>query len=242
MHLDIFMPIIVGDYLKETMHLSPEQHGIYDLLLMNYWVRGEALPDDDEYLARVAKASLCQWQTHRPVIGKFFGIADGKWVHTRTEEQLAVARRKMETKSKSGKMGASARWNGKRMAEPMADALAPRWQNDANQSQSQNHNIDIVNKADGKVSYSFRALKLANHIVSNLTGWHYDNCKVQVADLSNRSLASVIEPFLKRISDEKLIAAWHEAVRIAHGASVDGLAHNATAYAIQCFKEQAAKL
>lgn len=98
--------------------------------------------------------------------------------------------------------------------------------------------IDIVNRVDGKASYSFRALAAANLIISNSSSWHYDNCKVQITELSSRSLASVIEPFIENFSNDKLLKAWHEAVRIAHSATVDGLARNPTAYAIQCFKEQ----
>lgn len=234
------MPLYVGDYLKDTMHLTPEQHGIYDLLLMNYWTRREALPDDDEYLARVSKTSLQTWHSHRSVISKFFTVADGKWTQKRSEKELAKALKQLEAKSRGGKMGAIARWNSKTMGEPMGKPMPSQWQNDAHQRQRQHQRqLDIDNKVDGKSSYSFRALKVSNLIIANLTAWHYDNCKVQLADLSPRSLASVIEPFLEKISDDKtFFKAWHEAVRIAHSASVDGLARNPTAYAIQCFKEQ----
>ncbi|HVU07828.1 MAG TPA: DUF1376 domain-containing protein [Verrucomicrobiae bacterium] len=247
MKVDVYMPLYIGDYLKDTMHLTPEQHGIYDLLLMNYWIRGEALPDDDEYLARVTKSSLTAWHSHRPVIGKFFAIGQGRWTHERTEQELDKARKQKEAKSKGGKIGALARWNSKPKGEPMAmpltDPMANSKQDDARQRQRQHYiDIDIDNRADGKGGYSVRALQIAHHIIGNSSGWHYDNCKVQIGELSSRSLASVIEPFLKRIADnQKFLRAWQEAARIAHGAAVDGLARNPTAYAIQCFKEQITK-
>lgn len=241
MKVDIYMPLYIGDYLKDTMHLSPEQHGIYLLLLMNYWSQGGPLPDENDYLARVTKSSLEAWQSHRSVIGRFFTITDGMWRHERVDFELAKALKHKEAKSKGGKMGALARWNSKAIAEPLTKPLANEWQNDARQRQH-HHQIDIDNKADGKASYSFRALKIANLIVSNSTAWHYDNCKVSLEELSNRSLASVIEPFLDTVPDDKtFFKAWQQAVNIAHGASVDGLARNPTAYAIQCFKEQIQK-
>lgn len=116
------MPLYVGDYLKDTMHLSPEQHGVYDLLIMNYWIRGEALPDNDDYLARVSKSSLETWHSHRSVIGSFFIIGEGLWRHKRVELELEKARKLRESKSKGGKMGAFAKWRGKAMPVPMAEA------------------------------------------------------------------------------------------------------------------------
>ena len=39
-----YLPIWIGDYLKETRHLSTEEHGAYLLLLFQYWTRQEAFP------------------------------------------------------------------------------------------------------------------------------------------------------------------------------------------------------
>ena len=161
MKVDIYMPLYIGDYLKDTMHLTPEQHGIYDLLLMNYWIRGEALPDEDEYLARVSKSSLVAWHSHRPVISKFFTIGQGHWLHERTEQELVKARKQKEAKSKGGKIGALARWNSKNKGEPMAmplaEPMAQPKQDDARQHQRQHHHhidIDIDNRADARSKFS----------------------------------------------------------------------------------------
>jgi uncharacterized protein YdaU (DUF1376 family) len=41
------MQLFVAEYLADTMHLNAIQHGGYLLLLMNYWQRGKALPNND---------------------------------------------------------------------------------------------------------------------------------------------------------------------------------------------------
>ncbi len=244
MKVDIFMPLYVGDYLRDTMHLTAEQHGAYFLLLLHYWVRGSALPDDDAYLGNVSKVEPQVWLKLRPTLARFFSIRDGQWFHGRVERELELAHRRRESFKIRSEKGVAAR-KAKHQEQPEVElegqhqvAPAPNLGSTTSMSMSPSP-IDIDNKADGKPGYSFRALQLANLIIGNSTAWHYDNCKVEIAELSSRSLASVIEPFIKKFPDDgKLAAAWHEAVRIAHGAAVDGLARNPTGYAIQCFKEQ----
>lgn len=83
---------------------------------------------------------------------------------------------------------------------------------------------------------TFAALTLANRICSNQDGWHYDNCKVKLDRLNPPGLRSVIEPFAETVTGPKILKCWKDAVFTAHGAKVDGLAKDATAYAVSCFK------
>jgi len=86
-----FMPWWVGDYLRDTQHLTRDQHGGYMLLLAAYWTRGSALPDDDARLAAIVKATPAEWRKLRPVLAEFFIVANGVWVQKRAEEEIAKA-------------------------------------------------------------------------------------------------------------------------------------------------------
>lgn len=108
---DEWMPLHVRKYLGDTMRLTRDQHGAYLLLLMDYWMTGEALPDDDGQLAAVCKATPSEWKRLRKVLEPFFQIEDGKWVQKRAEEELVKARSMVAAKSKAGKEGAAKRWH-----------------------------------------------------------------------------------------------------------------------------------
>ena len=110
-----WMRFFPADYLADTRRLTTEQHGAYLLLLMDSWSSG-ALPDDDAVLGRVAGLDAERWAQVRPVIARYFEIADGKWVHARIEQEREHAQAYAQASSGRGKKAAAARW-GKKKAE-----------------------------------------------------------------------------------------------------------------------------
>jgi uncharacterized protein YdaU (DUF1376 family) len=107
---DAWMPLWIGAYLGDTMRLTTIQHGAYLLLLMAYWRDRAPLPDDDDELRSITKASKEEWKKMRPVLAKFFRVDNGVWWHKRIERELEHAsERNAKAKSKA-KAGAQARW------------------------------------------------------------------------------------------------------------------------------------
>ena len=103
-----YMRIYWADYDADTAHLTTMQHGIYLLLIKNYWQRGAALPDDETKLARIAKVSIKDWRHNADVIREFFSIQENLWTHKRIAEELS----RVEAKSLKAKDAALA--NAKR--------------------------------------------------------------------------------------------------------------------------------
>lgn len=86
-----YMPLFVADYLADTAHLSAAEHGAYLMLIMNYWQRGKALPDDDRKLARIARMTDAEWAEVKPSIIDFFLVVGGEWRHSRIDKEIAIA-------------------------------------------------------------------------------------------------------------------------------------------------------
>lgn len=107
---DTWMPLYIGDYLADTMHLQPEQHGVYMLLLMASWMRGGTLPDDDAQLALLSRCELKVWRRLRPVISGFFQIDSGTWRHKRVMAELGRATEQAAKAEEKARKAASVRW------------------------------------------------------------------------------------------------------------------------------------
>lgn len=96
-----WMPLYVGDYLRDTRDLNTLQHGAYLLLIMHYW-QHDALPTDDARLAAIAGLSVAQWRRIRePVQAKF---AEG-WKHKRIDAELARLDRAVMQRRLAGRSG-----------------------------------------------------------------------------------------------------------------------------------------
>lgn len=118
---DDWMPLWIGSYLADTMHLQTVQHGAYFLLLMAYWRDRQPLPDDDDTLRSITKTDRSEWKKMRPVLAKFFKIGEGVWWHKRVEEEIAIADSRKAASRLKAKTAAEARW-GKSQNSPPNDA------------------------------------------------------------------------------------------------------------------------
>lgn len=138
---DLYMPIVIADYLGDTMHLTRDQHGGYLLLLMAYWRRGGPLPDDDSALAQIAKATPQEWRRLRKALSPFFTIDGGHWAQGRADKELERARKLIEDRSTAGRRGAQSRWqtHSKPIANGWQGARQTACQTDATQTHTHTH-------------------------------------------------------------------------------------------------------
>lgn len=116
---DIWMPVYVGDYVADTLHLTTEQQGAYWLLILACWKAGGELPDDDGQLAAITRLRLAKWRTHAAVLRPFFAVQGTKLIHRRVAAELARARDLSAKRSEAGKRG------GRPRKSPQGESKAP---------------------------------------------------------------------------------------------------------------------
>lgn len=100
--VDIWMPIYIGDYLRDTQDLTLEEHGAYMLLMMHYWMREGNIGND---VSRIARACRADEKTCGFILGFFFETDGLSYRHKRIDEELEKAHNRRESASENGKKG-----------------------------------------------------------------------------------------------------------------------------------------
>ncbi|HLP99184.1 MAG TPA: YdaU family protein [Sideroxyarcus sp.] len=107
---DAWMPLWIGAYLADTLHLSRDEHGGYLLLIMAYWRNGGPLQDDDKKMAAIVRATQKEWKSLKPVLAEFFDCSEGQWSHKRIDQELSSASDKQSKAKSKAQAAAQARW------------------------------------------------------------------------------------------------------------------------------------
>lgn len=94
----------LGDYARDTAHLTIIEHGAYNLLLDRCYTTEQGIPDGQAHrLARartpVEKAAVDS------VLSEFFSLVDGHWVNRRVTEEIEKAHRRIGAAKENGKRG-----------------------------------------------------------------------------------------------------------------------------------------
>lgn len=94
----------LGDYAKDTAHLTMLEHGAYGLLLDRYYGTEQGIPADQAH--RVARARTREEkQAVDAVLSEFFTLRDGVWVNQRAEEEIEKAKVRIDAAKNNGKRG-----------------------------------------------------------------------------------------------------------------------------------------
>lgn len=101
----------IGDYRKDTSHLSLLEHGIYRLLLDTYYLDEGPLCSDKAKLMRThCIRSADEVQALENVLEDFFELTEDGYFHKKCDEELT----KVYEKSAKARAAAEKRWDKKR--------------------------------------------------------------------------------------------------------------------------------
>jgi uncharacterized protein YdaU (DUF1376 family) len=98
----------IGDYTKDTSHLSLLEHGVYARLLDVYYLRESGIPKDQVYRLIGARAKA-ERAAVDGVLSEFFELVDGVWIQKRCQEVIAEYHRFLEKQAAAGRASAAKR-------------------------------------------------------------------------------------------------------------------------------------
>jgi uncharacterized protein YdaU (DUF1376 family) len=128
-----FYPRHIGDYLKDTSHLSLLEHGVYSRLLDVYYTREAALPDS-EACRLVGARTKEERGAVETVLNEFFKLVGGVWTHSRCDREIEAYHDKQRKASAS----ANARWSHtERNANASPNAMRTHTEGNAPNNQNQ---------------------------------------------------------------------------------------------------------
>lgn len=118
----------IGDYRRDTAHLSLTEHGVYQQLMDTYYLAEQPLTLDHADLMRThCVRSADEVQAFENVLKDFFIRTDHGYIHKRCDIEIDA----FHAKSKSASESAKARWERIR-CERIANAMPPVSEMDAN--------------------------------------------------------------------------------------------------------------
>lgn len=134
-----WMPLYIGDYRRDTAHLSTLEHGAYMLLIMHYWETGP-LPVDRVRLARIAGLTVKRFNPVWVSLRGFFTEANAEQLpskcfrHKRIDQERENAERVSFQRSLAGFKGGKASRGKNNLGRYVGKAIAKQ-----TGTQSQSH-------------------------------------------------------------------------------------------------------
>ena len=108
----------IGDYRRETPHLTLLEHGVYMTLMSTYYANEEALPIDEKQLFRIAGARTDEEkEAVKNVVSEFFKQTETQWVHSRIDFELQKYQTRAEINRENGQKGGRSKGNSKNKAK-----------------------------------------------------------------------------------------------------------------------------
>jgi len=94
----------LGDYAKDTGHLSILEHGAYTLLLDRYYSTEAGIPETQAF--RLARARTPEErEAVETVLAEFFELVGGFWINRRAEEEIEKAKARIDAAKENGRKG-----------------------------------------------------------------------------------------------------------------------------------------
>jgi uncharacterized protein YdaU (DUF1376 family) len=134
----------IGDYARDTAHLTPLEDLAYRRMLDLYYASERPLPSNRQGLYRLLRLRTKEeTKAVDSVLQEFFTEIDGSWHNKRADEEIA----KWQSKAAKAKSSAAHRWHSEGNANASANAMRTHTEGNANQNQEPRTRVDARSRA-----------------------------------------------------------------------------------------------
>lgn len=96
----------IGDYRRDTMHLTLLEHGVYRQLLDMYYLSEKPITLETQTVFRgLCARTQDEQNTVELILKEFFTLTENGWVHARCDRELSIYHAKCERNREVGKQG-----------------------------------------------------------------------------------------------------------------------------------------
>jgi uncharacterized protein YdaU (DUF1376 family) len=140
-----YYPHHIGDYLRDTSHLTALEDGIYRRMLDVYYASEKPLPPDNQWVYRLVRAHTKEErEAVEEILRQYFQKYEDGWRNKRADEEIKALNKRLKAWKANGKKGGRPKTNGFKSANPAVTAT----DNPIESSQTPNTKHQI-NKATG---------------------------------------------------------------------------------------------
>jgi uncharacterized protein YdaU (DUF1376 family) len=134
-----YYPHHIGDYLRDTAHLSPLEDGIYRRMLDVYYASEKPLPLETQWVSRLVRATTEEERNAvDEILRQFFDKHPEGWRNKRADHEIMVAAKKAKVARQNGKLGGRPRTQ--RVISGLAKPKLAGNPTQSSQNQNQNQN------------------------------------------------------------------------------------------------------
>lgn len=120
-----YYPHHIGDYLRDTSHLTATEDGIYRRMLDVYYASEKPLPIDPAWVAKLVRAHT---EEERTAVGEllrqFFVKYEDGWRNKRADTEIRLMKKRLKAWKDNGKKGGRPKTNGFHAANPAVTSTA----------------------------------------------------------------------------------------------------------------------
>jgi len=142
-----YYPHHIGDFLRDKVHLTAQEDGLYRRMLDVYYASEKPLPLDLDWLCRLVRANTEEEKKSTDVVlRQFFVRRDDGWHNKRADEEICKGRKRIKAAKSNGKKGGrkKTQWVSKNNPVGLQPSLAPKSQKPKEKQAEPDGSLDPV--------------------------------------------------------------------------------------------------